>query len=137
MKINVKKLRNAKVGTKSTHKLDEEVEITDTITAPVVGQILLTRAETSITAHFDITVSVNIHWKEEDQETSRHQIPLTFEREYLLEAKNEASGPEGLKARRDESILAIDNQTLNTDGAIVPEVKVNLPVQSFKENTEE
>lgn len=126
MKINVKKLRNAKVGTKSTHKLDEEVEITDTITAPVVGQILLTRAETSITAHFDITVSVNIHWKEEDQETSRHQIPLTFEREYLLEAKNE-----------DESILAIDNQTLNTDGAIVPEVKVNLPVQSFKENTEE
>ena len=81
MKINVKKLVSGKVGAKSTHKLDEEVEITDTITAPVVGQILLTRAETSITAHFDITVNVNIHWKEEDQETSRHQIPLTFERE--------------------------------------------------------
>jgi hypothetical protein len=121
MKINVKKIETGKVGATSTHKLDEEVEITDTMTAPVVGQVVLTRAENHIIANFDITVNINIHWQEEDQETSRHQIPLTFTREYLLEAKNE-----------EDTSLAIDNHLLDTNGAIVPEVKVNLPVQSFE-----
>lgn len=120
MKIDVKKLAKGKVGNSSTTALDEEVVITDAITAPVQGQVVLTKTEQSISAAFDITVQVNINWEEGEQEATRHQIPLSFTREYLLHS-------------HDENILAVREGTIDTDLAITPEVKINLPIQAFND----
>ncbi|MDD5606223.1 MAG: hypothetical protein PHR51_02800 [Patescibacteria group bacterium] len=120
MKIDVKKLAKGKVGTTSSHQLEEEVTITDAITAPVQGQVVLTRGETSITARFDITINININMQE--GEAHRQQIPLHFDREYLL------------TPRDDENTLQISDDVLDTNLAVIPEAKVNLPLQAFTDD---
>jgi len=117
MKINVSKLITEETDATSQHLLDDEVAVPDHSSAQVQGKVILTHLDQSILAKFDITAGMNLNC-DKCLESFREQFPLSFDREYSLVPSS------------DPEVLAIDNEELDTDPAVVQEITISLPLQA-------
>lgn len=120
MEINVSKLLGKEVGETLNVDLDEEVAIPDKNTASVQGKAKLTRLDQSILVSFDVTVGINLNC-DKCLESFRHQMPLAFDREYII--SKAGSNEEG------ESLEVVDNK-IDTGPALIQEISINLPIQA-------
>ncbi len=120
MEINVSKLLGRETGETLDVDLEEEVAIPDKNTTVVQGKLKLTRLDQSILASFDITVGINLNC-DKCLESFRHQMPLTFDREYLINKAGDDEGGENLR---------VDDNKIDTTLALIHEISINLPIQS-------
>jgi len=118
MEINVNKLISGEVGETADYTLKEELPIPDKGNAAIQGKVKLTRLDQSMLANFDITANITLNC-DKCLESFRQQIPLNFEREYLI--KETSTDPE---------VLTLKDKQLNTDSAITQEIIINLPLQA-------
>ncbi|MFH0905591.1 MAG: DUF177 domain-containing protein [bacterium] len=117
MKIDVGKLLDDAPGAIAEHQLDDTLPLPDRGEAVAQGTVRLNRLDRSVLAHFDITANVNLNC-DKCLESFRHQLPLSFDREYLLAPSI------------DPEALFVDGKILDTDPAVAQEILISLPLQA-------
>ena len=120
MEVNVSKLLNKEIGESAEYDLEEEVAVPDKNIAAVQGRVKLTRLDRSILASFDVTVGINLNC-DKCLESFRHQMPLAFDREYLLHKAGD---------NEDREHLVAEDSKIDTTPALVQEISINLPLQA-------
>ena len=120
MEINVSKLLKKEVGESTKYDLEEEVSIPDKNVAAVQGKVKLTKLDQSVLASFDVIVGINLNC-DKCLESFRHQMPLAFDREYLLHKAGD---------NEDGEHLVAEDSKIDTTPALIQEISINLPLQA-------